>query len=170
MSRNQDQDIIFQSTYENIKEFIKGKNITELSKLYMYIMGSERMNRPPNDLEKSFIKEFFTHEAWAEYLQYYKRKMNGEYKYFTPIPPFDLPTIAGILSFEIMQLLKNELSELATLRKYKERKQKERKDLKSDLKTAINDSYDDGVFYKVDGWCNVAEVLERNKLITLTED
>ena len=42
--------------------------------------------------------------------------------------------------------------------------------LKEDLEKAIEGSYEDGIFYKDNGWCNVAEVLVKHKLITLKKD
>lgn len=37
--------------------------------------------------------------------------------------------------------------------------------LRLDIAKAIELSYDDGIFYKDDGWINLAEVLKKNKLI-----
>jgi len=170
-----DKDIIFQSTYDNINAFMHGKDKYELVNLYLYIMGTESLDRPPTEMEKEFLAEFCGHDAWAEFIQYRKREQRRKEEgkpppYFKHIPPFDLQTISGILSFEIMKLMGTESKELISLRKYKARKQEERKKLKEELKIAINDSYEGDIFYKDDGWCNAADVLVKNKLITLSDD
>lgn len=163
-------DIIFQSTYDNIKEFIKGKNVEDLMELSTYIVGTEAINRPPNELEKQFIKEFFTTEAWAEHIQYQKGTQKG--KYFLKIPPFDLQTISKILFFEVMELAKEEMTsikrDLSTLDLENQIKDNEKMLLEAELRVAVVKSHDEnGVFWKDDGWCNISEVLQKYGLISL---
>jgi len=68
------KDIIFQSTYDNINAFMHGKDKYELVNLYLYIMGTESLDRPPTEMEKEFLAEFCGHDAWAELIQYRKRE------------------------------------------------------------------------------------------------
>lgn len=160
------KNIIFESTYENIKEFIKDKKTFDLVNLYMYIMSTESMERPPSKVEREFITEFFSDEAWADFIQYRKREQEGKKSYFKHIPPFDLHTISGILSFEIMKLVEKEFSASKRLKA----QQNKNKKLKKDLENALDNSYYDSIFDKVDGFSNLYETLISHKLLKERED
>ena len=159
---------IFASIYENVNEFIKGKDLLELVKLALYIKGSDAIDRPPTEIEREFISEFFTDEKWAEHIQNLKRE---RVKYFNASPIPQLDDITGILYFEVCKLMENHLGrEHLNLKLILAKQKVKDTTLKYDLGLAIHSSYEDGIFYKDKGWCNVADVLVNHKLITLTED
>lgn len=164
------RDIVFQSTYDNIREFIKGKDIKQLMELSTYIVSTEALTRPPNELERQFIKDFFTETGWAEHIQY--QKGTQKEKYFLKPPSFDLETISKLLFLEVMKLAKKQMikltSELSASNLVSQIKQKEIELLVRELQIAVLESYDEnGVFWKDDGWCNVSLVLQKYKLIKL---
>ena len=150
-----EEDIIFKSTYENITSFIEGKDFDKLLKLYFYISSKDYLNRPPDNFEKLFIEEFFSNEAWIKYIQSQKRVVKSYFKY---VPPFDLGLITSILSFELLKISSKEI-------KKAKRGNIKRKPLEEDLEEAINLSYEGEVFYKVEGWSNVYEVLLKYNLV-----
>ena len=155
-----DNNIIFDSTYANINVFIeKNNSVSALIDLSLYISGSF-MDTPPTELQKEFIGEFFGHHEWAEFINYSKKPKT----FFKQIPSFDLPTIRGILTHELLKLIKYGDKPIS---KSEKRLKEEKKKLKKELKTAIKNSYFDGVFDKCDGWCNISDVLQEHKLITL---
>ncbi len=163
---NKERDLIFDSTYSNINEFISNhKDVPSLVDLCIYL-GGLFTKVPPTEMQKEFIGEFFTHEAWAEFVQ---RTVKPD-KFWKHIPPFDFVTIRAILSFETMLLVEEGMKEFKKVSKRKDKLEQEKKTLKKDLKEAISDSYEDGIFYKDNGWCNTADVLVKHKLITLKED
>lgn len=154
-----DDNIVFESTYDNIKAFIKGKDLGKLVKLWLYISGSDSLNRPPDELEKEFIGEFFTHDAWAVYLN----KKKNPPTHFKHIPPFDLPNIQGILAFEIMNKIDKKLKNADKL-------ERRLKTVSEELEDALDNSYETGVFDKVDGFSNIYQVLVHRKLVKLRTD
>lgn len=166
LSKNRgNSSIIFDSTYEAIQNFIEDKELKDLIELHLYITGTACMQRPPTDLEKVFIEEFFTNEAWADYLQRRKREENGRQNFFY-VPPFDLPTIQGILAFEINLLTSKELKK----RDLNKKKVENIKIIKKELENALDNSVFDGIFDKVDGFSNIYEVLIKHNLVKERED
>ena len=157
-----DKDIIFDSTYENVNVFIENhKDIFILIDLSLYISGNF-VNKPPNNIQKEFIDEFFGNHEWAVFINESKNKNT----FFSNIPPFDLPTIRGILNHELLKLIKYNKDKLVS--KNEKKLIEEKEDLKRKLKLAIDYSFDEnGVFWKDDGWCNVRDVLLYKNLIEL---
>lgn len=160
-------DIIFESTQTNIKEFIKGKDLDELIDLYFYIISDDSQKRPPTEMEKEFIGEFFTHDGWANFIQSIKRK---DKPYFERRNNFDLPMISSVLSFELLkkcsQFMSNIDKELSRAR----RVETKQSNIKRQLEVALDDSYEDGIFNKVEGFSNLYETLIRYKLIKERKD
>lgn len=155
-------DIIFTSTYDNILDFIKGKSLKDLVDLHLYIVGTDHMTKPPTEFQEKFIGEFFTHEAWAEWIQRKKRKKE---KLFEHRPSFDLPMIQGVLAFEIMKLTEKYIEREFTAEKKLQRLKDKNKTIKKDLENSLDNSYYDGIFDKVDGFSNVYETLIKHKLV-----
>jgi hypothetical protein len=148
-------NIVFESTYENIRDFV-GKhknNLKGLVDLSVYIRSTNSLNVPPTKFEQEFIEMFFGTDNWVKYIN---EEKSPKFKYFKHIPPFDLQTISQLLSFEVMLLVQENLSKKSELNVKK---------LKSDLKDAVSASEFDGVFDKVEGWCNVYDVLKKYKLL-----
>jgi hypothetical protein len=158
-------DIIFDSTYANINVFISNHSSAfELTNLCLYL-GGMFQHRPPTEMEKEFIGEFMGHDAWATYVS----RSKNPTPLFKHIPPFDLTTILSILNFETMLAVQDKMLNIDKIEKNHEKLKSNRRELKKQLKSAIDNSYYDGIFYKADGWCYVSEVLENNNLIKLED-
>lgn len=154
-------DIIFESTTENIKEFVKGKSLDDLIKLYFYITTSDILDRPPTELEEEFITEFFSIKGWVDYVQ--SKKFPERYSLIRFVPVFDLPLITTVFSFEVLKLV--DLS-----RRRNTRSKNKLTKVKEDLEIALDNSYHDDVFDKVDGFSNLYETLIKHKLVKERED
>ena len=157
-----ENNIIFDSLYENINEFIKDRDLDLLIGLCQYI-GGTFMDTPPNEFEKEFITEFFTDVLWAEYIQS-KKKPDS---FFKNIPSFNLSNIFGILTFETIHKAKKTLRLLTNKLKQKDKKYKK---LKVELENGLDNAIYDGMFNKVDGFSNLYETLIKHSLIKQRDD
>ena len=157
-------DIIFQSTYDNILEFIKDKDLDLLMGLSKYISSSDMHQRPPNELEKEFIAEFFTNDGWVDYVVERKRRENNPDggKFFYK-PRFDFDNILGILNFEIISRSREALR-LTT------NKLKQIEKLKGVLESDLDNAVFDGIFDKVEGFSNIYETLIAYNMVKERDD
>ena len=161
------KDIIFQSTQDNINEFIKDKDLDKLMELCIYIVTDVSLNRPPNELEKEFIKEFFTNDGWANHIN--NRKYSKD-KFYTLRDKFDLPMISSILAFEIVKLSRDAHKSLTDKLTQKERVLQSVNELKVELENGLDNAVFGGVFDKVEGFSNIYEALIRHDMVKERED
>ncbi|HSE99791.1 MAG TPA: hypothetical protein VLA48_02755 [Nitrososphaeraceae archaeon] len=152
----------------NVVDYIKDWTDEELCNLTRFF-GAEIETRKPSDKEILFIKEFIGEADYAEFVMLTKSTVKHSFSNIK-ILNSNINEIYSYLSFQSNQ----RLAKLILTQKKSDIKLNKQKlkilELKKDLLVAVENSYDGGVFYKVDGWCNVLEVLENHKLIKLTKD
>lgn len=145
------KDLVFNSTYDNIKRFIKDKDVFRLMELVTYI-NSTCFDTPAEGIQIEFIEEFFGIDEWATYVNRMGREREKEgTAYFSKyIPPFDLQTISSILMFETLKKAR------LVIEGFQLQADKLEKDSERALDNAIDE---DGVFCKVEGFSNLYETL-----------
>lgn len=153
-------DIIFQSTQENVREFVKNRDLYKLMQLYVYIVTDIALNRPPTEFEKEFIKEFFTNDGWAEHIN---NRKYGTDKLFVLRDKFDLPMISSVLAYEIIKMSMEVYKPLTDKLKQVEK-------LKGVLESDLDNAVFDGVFDKVEGFSNIYETLIAFEMVKERED
>ena len=160
-----DRDLILKSLTNNLDNFLVKLTDLECLDLSNYL-GYNFMKKPPTEIQKEFIEEFFTLDRWLNFYQQCKRKEMGHEVYFSSEPEFwnEIRThVLFHISFLYDRYLAKEEKEIKDIKIKKEDK------LKKDLENAILNSEFDGVFDKCEAWCNVANVLEEHKLIDLNK-
>lgn len=161
-------DVIYKSTYENIQDFLKGKNVNNMLDCCLFLSSSDRYQKqPPNQETKDFIEQIFSNELWADFVMQQRRPKQ---KYFNPRPPFDFDTITSILNFEVIKMASLVQYETVTKVVTKIQKINKREQLKKDLKQAMEQSVFNGTFDKIDGFINLYEVLIKHNLLEEYED
>lgn len=139
----------------------------------------------PNEIQAEFIDEFFGNKDWDGFINDYrgtanKYIMSNGWVHVNEVLSKVREYISFRLSHRFIDLLKEKADLALEVSNLKvERCIDDLKTIKGDVKTlalktelldAIEDSKFDGVFDKMDGWCNVSDVLVRHNLITLEED
>jgi len=129
-----------------------------LASLFQYLNGG--WDRPTSKLEQLFVEKFFGKDDWALFL--YESTDEGRPSYFSKCVRVksELSTVRHFLAFEVSE----RFSKLANA---KIPPKENNKKLKQDLQTAVEDSYEDGEFCKIEGWLNISEVLQKHKLLKL---
>jgi len=146
------------SLIENFNSFVKKLSDKDVLEISLYITTKFDSN-PPNNITKEFIDEFIGNDDWAVFVQDYRTGHNSLFRPFILVS--EINEIRSLIMFEVT-LRFNKLLNKKVVKKVDLIPK-----LKVDLKSAIDNSFEDDIFSKVDGWCNVSDVLVKYKLINL---
>ena len=177
------QAIIIESIHNNLSKFLKYLTDEELIAVFEVIHmtpGFEsHINGEENkEIVNKFLDEFIGLNQWCNYLQdihdpkYFARSNYNVRKTINYIQNLIGPfAIKRLKITSIQGKIENAEEKLETINKKIElnKLQTHFLNLKVALSEAIERSYEDGIFYKDDGWCNVSEVLESYGLIKLKD-
>lgn len=154
-----------QRLQENVVEYIKNFTDEELCNLTR-LFGAEIETRTPSDKEMLFIKEFIGEADYAEFIMLTRATKKS---FFSNIKMLNsnINEIYSYLAFQSNQRLAKLINEQKKSAIKINKQKLKTLELKRDLLIAIDNSYEDGVFYKVEGWCNISDVLVKHKLIKL---
>lgn len=160
-----------QSLIRNFINFVNPLSDFDLAKLQQYML--EQFNDiPPNELQKDFIDKFVGFDGWGQYIQYYRREIllenSGQPRsLFRPMAVIeDITNLRNMLAVECSSRFFKSLKGNKLDKKPKDWNKK----LKSDLNNAVRNSYYEGIFDKIEGWCNIYDVLSYHKLLEPTEE
>ncbi len=142
---------------ELVVKFCDKLSFKELRDLGIYLGAEVSQKTKPSKIQQKFCEEFIGEVRYAEYLQNTNTYFSND-----KIVGSEIAELYNFVSFQCI-LRSSEL-----LLENSELKLNELK-LKKDLAEAVVASFEGNTFYKVDGWCNVSEVLEKYKLISLEE-
>lgn len=141
-------DLISKSIMDNVKRFVDPLTDKQLNELCAFMLFNF-IEDQPTALQRRFVDEFFGADRWDSFVKE-SRKQTG-------VKWIDLQ------SRSIVQDIRGYLNFYQTLRfeeVVKEGRWKKRfNDLKKAAAEAVKNSEEDGVFCKIEGWCNIYEVL-----------
>lgn len=156
------------SIQTNIDTFIKDLTHLECYQLVLYL-SNRYMTEEPNEIQKKFVDEFFDIHEWLKFISIEKESEQGKTKYFYR-PPFDLNNVRTILMFTVILRMPDILMENSNLTVHKTEEELKKIDLKIKLVLAFQNSHENGIFNKIEGWCNISEVLVEEKLLILPKE
>lgn len=155
---------------EKVVNWVKDFSDKELHDL-TFILGAELSSKKPTKLQQEFLDEFIGRESCMEYIQFYKLPENKR-PYFGNIKRItsDIAEIYSFISFQANLRIIKLLAKISKLESDLAKKDIKDLELKIKLIEAVKESYEDGIFYKADGWSNVVGVLQDYNLITLPKE
>lgn len=142
---------------ELVVKFCDNLSFKELRDLAIYLGAEVSQKTKPSKIQQKFCEEFIGKVRFAEYLQNANIYFSND-----KIIGSEIAELYSFVSFQCILRSSELLLENGEL-KLKELK------LKKDLAEAVIASFEGDIFYKVEGWCNISEVLEKYKLISLEE-
>ena len=142
------------------------------------------MNNEANKLQSEFIDEFFGLDEWKEYVTTCRASSTTFYSNYYVHVAETMKKVKEFLLFRMSHRFVDLLSAKAKVELELANTKLEVIDyettiehtklnllkLKLKLLKAVEDSHVDGVFWKDDGWCNISDVLIKNKLLKLGEE
>jgi hypothetical protein len=168
------------SFQNNLDEFLEKITDLEFYQLVNFL-NSTFMDTDANELQTEFIDEFFGLDEWPEYVRSCRASSITFYSNQYIHVAETLKKVKEFLLFRMSHrfidtlLAKSEAEQEVTKLKIKvldeesitQHTKLNLLELKLELSKAVENSYDDGVFWKDEGWCNISEVLIKNKLLKL---
>ena len=140
----------------NIDKFVEKLDNIDLYRLCNYL--TERfIDHEPDEIQMSFIEEFFGKASWFMFVQDEKKMRDGNESVFKLRPPFDFRKIREYLLYKTQSRFLNVMSELS---KMKLAESNFRIDILNALKQENN-----GEFDKVDGFSDIFDVLIKYKIV-----
>ena len=167
----------FQGNLDNAIDDIKNIDLYRLTSF----LNSNYVDTEPDAIQLAFLDEMFGSEEWSKYIaekrenkqffvsaNYHRTEETilrvREYLLFKVSHRFiDLLSSNANVELELTQekLKVNKLESKLIKRDI------ENIDLRAELSEAVIQSYDDEIFDKSDGWCNISDVLIKHKLLKL---
>lgn len=160
---------------ERVVDYINSFTFEELRDLAIYLGAGIMQSVVPTKQQQKFCETFLGAVSYAKYLEYHSLD-NKDRPYFTTAHStgMEIQELYGFVSFqcvlrssELMLSVSNLSVKISKLEVKIAKEKLKQITLKEDLANAINNSFEDGIFWKNDGWCNISEVLEKHKLIKL---
>lgn len=152
----------------NVEAFLKDLDALECYKLSLYL-GGNFMTEAPNEIQKKFVDEFFGFDEWIEFVYQERKDEQGQGAMFYR-PSFDLAEVRAVVMYVTLQRIPDLLKTISKAKVKEATNKVKQAELKVKLLEAVHNSYDDGVFDKCDGWCNIANVLVEAKLLKLPKE
>lgn len=165
-------DFKLTSLIGNFQAFVEPLTDMELSSL-CYYMTVDFNDSPPNEIAKAFIEEFLGHNEWVKYLQDYRSELAGANSMFRPM--MLLEEVANLKRFLMAESSFRFHKHLQGHKIQNEKRAQKKIDvkwdnLKNELAAAIDESYFDGSFDKIEGFCNISDVLLKYELVKYPEE
>lgn len=163
---------------ERVVDYINSFTFEELRDLAIYLGAGIMQSVVPTKQQQKFCETFLGTVNYGEYLKYHSLESKDR-PYFTSAHKtgIEIQELYGFISFqcvlrssEVLLDLSKEKVKSSKLELKIAKEELKQATLKEDLANGIVDSFEDNVFYKDNGWCNISEVLMKYKLIELTED
>lgn len=160
---------------EQVVKYCKDLSHKELQDLVIYLGNKIETAEKPTKIQQEFCELFLGKGSYAECLQYYSLSEDKR-PFFSSIRRInsDLAELYSFVSWQANLRISSILLELADEKVKTSKleleicdKNLEKAKLKEDLAKAILNSYEDNIFYKDNGWCNVSDVLIKYKMINL---
>jgi len=148
---------------EKVVEFCKELSHKDLQDLVIYLGNEIETSKKPTEVQQEFCETFLGKVSYASCLQYYSldeekrpifsniRRINSE-----------LAELYSFVSWQANLRISNLLLEISnhkvTISKLELKianKNVKTEKLKEELSIAVLNSFEDDIFYKNDGWCNV---------------
>lgn len=160
---------------EKVAEFCKKLSHKELQDLVIYLGNEIEENIKPTKIQQEFCETFLGGVNYAEFLKFHSLSEN-ERPSFGNIKRInsDLNELYTFVSWQATLRISNLLLEISNYKVTNSKlelkiaeKDLEKARLEEDLSKAILNSYEDNIFYKNSGWCNISDVLIKYNLINL---
>lgn len=162
---------------EKVVEYCKKLSHKELQDLVIYLGNGIDDNVKPTKIQKEFCEVFLGSVSYAEYLRIVALPEDKK-PFFTGVKRIST-NLAELFSFvawqsnlrisSVLLELANEKVKTSRLELKIAEKELKTAKIKEDIARAVENSYEDGEFYKVEGWCNISDVLVKHKLLKLDE-
>lgn len=156
-----------ESLIANFQSFVGPLTDMELSSLCNY-MTQDFNDAPPDELAKRFIEDFLGHDQWVSYIQDYRRDLSGRSSMFRPIGL--LEDVANLKRFLMAESSFRYHKYLMKSTAVKTKAKNKWESLKVELSKAIDESYFDGSFDKIEGFSNISDVLLKFKLVKYPDE
>ena len=160
---------------EKVVEYCNTLSFEELRGLAIYLGSGIENNQKPTEKEQDFCEVFLGAVNYATYLRI-KSEIKESYFSGTKTIGYEINELYSFVSFqtiirssEVLLQLSDEKVKSSKLELKIANKNLERAKLKEDLSKAILNSYEDNIFYKDDGFCNLSDVLIKHKLLELKD-
>lgn len=146
---------------DNIDNFAKNLSNKEISELNAYLLYGF-LEVEPNKIQEDFIEEFFGKIEFFEMVKYLKVKDDGKIFFHNTAATQDmLGLVRQMFSHHVQKALEEALKKENQVNILKSKQ----KVLRASCKIAVKESYIDGIFDKIEGWCNIMDVLIDNKIL-----
>ncbi len=162
------ENLINRDFFKHVETFCEDLDDISFLRLHEYLLYGY-IDNEPNEIQQKFIEVFFGQEDWETYI----RDIKGtDLKYFTHSRP----------TAELLRKCQSAFAFLSTIRlknvliQYQNEHIKNidleigKVDLGLAILKAIKASLEDGVFSKIEGWCNVYDVLIEHNVIEPIKD